>query len=112
MTQGKGKKVIFAWSSEKDGTRTSGAGTARMAPASRWKFYLLAVPALAAVGLLAALFFAAFVAFFAVAGVGFGLWFWWMRWRIRKVADAKTLEGEYVVIEESEIVEKKKDGVD
>lgn len=83
-----------------------------MAPASRWKFYLLAVPALAAVALLAALFFAAFVALVAVAGVGLGLWFWWVRWRMRKVVGRKTLDGEYVVIEETEIIEKNKNGVD
>ncbi len=112
MTEGKGKKLTFAWSSEKDGTRTSGAGTARMAPAHRWTSYFLVVPAFAAVALLAALFFAAFLALFAVAAVGLGLWFWWARWRIRKVAGAKTLDGEYVVIEETELIEKKKDNID
>ena len=112
VTEGKGKKITFSWSSGKDGTRTSGAGTARVVPARRWRFYLVAVPALAAIALLTALFFAAFLALFAVAGVGLGLWFWWVRWRIRKVAGAKMLDGEYVVIEETEIVEKKKDGVD
>lgn len=112
VTKGKGKKIVFSWSSEQDRARTSGAGGARMTPVSRWKFYLLAVPALAAVAVLAAFFFAAFLALFAVAGAGLGLWFCWMRWRIRKAADAKTLDGEYVVIEETEIVETKKDGVD
>lgn len=111
VVEGKSKKTIFSWSSEKDGTRTSGAETARIVPA-RWTFYLLVVPAFAAVALLAALFFAAFLAVFAVAGVGLGLWFLWVRWRIRKVVGAKTLDGEYVVIEETEIIAKKKDGVD
>ncbi|MGH8615010.1 MAG: hypothetical protein ACREYF_24055 [Gammaproteobacteria bacterium] len=111
VTKDKGKKITFFGSSEKDGTRTSGAETARIVPA-RWTFYLLAVPAFAAVALLAALFFAAFLALFAIAGVGLGLWFWWVRWRMRKVAGARTLDGDYVVIEETQIIEKKKDGAD
>jgi len=111
VTKDKGKKITFSRFSEKNGTRTSAAETARIVPA-RWTFYLLAVPAFAAVALLAALFFAAFVALFAVAGVGLGLWFWWVRWRMRKVARTKTLDGEYVVIEETQIIEKKKDSVD
>ncbi|MGH8579976.1 MAG: hypothetical protein ACREVK_07615 [Gammaproteobacteria bacterium] len=81
-------------------------------PVRRWTVYLLILPAFVAVALLAALFFAAFLALFAVAGVGLGLWFWWVRRRFRKLARARTLDGEYVVIEETQVIEKKKDGVD
>ncbi|MGH8644906.1 MAG: hypothetical protein ACREX4_10785 [Gammaproteobacteria bacterium] len=110
MTEEKGKKITFSWSSEDDGTRTS--ERVRIVPVRRWTVYLLILPAFVAVALLAALFFAAFLALFAVAGVGLGLWFWWVRRRFRKLARARTLDGEYVVIEETQVIEKKKDGVD
>ncbi len=83
-----------------------------MVPPSRWKFYLLAVPAFAAVALLAIFFFAVFLALSVLVAVALGLWFWWARWKLGKLASAKTLDGEYVVIEETQTIEKKKDNID
>ncbi|MGH8657734.1 MAG: hypothetical protein ACREV4_04415 [Gammaproteobacteria bacterium] len=111
MTEKKGKKTTFSWSSEDDGTRTSAAERVRIKPVHRWTVYLLVVPAFVAVALLAAFFFAAFLALSVLGAVGLGLWFWWVRRRFRKLARARTLDGEYVLIEETQVIEKKKDGV-
>lgn len=82
-------------------------------PVRPWTVYLLVLPAFLGVVLLAIFFFAAFLALSVLAAVGLGLWFWWVRRRFRKLVwRAQTLDGEYVVIEETTIIEKKKDGVD
>ncbi|MGH8659275.1 MAG: hypothetical protein ACREV4_12595 [Gammaproteobacteria bacterium] len=111
MTEETGKKTTFSWSSEDDGTRTSAAERVRIIPVRRWTIYLLVVPAFVAVALLAAFFFAAFVALSILGAVGLGLWFWWVRRRFRKLARTRTLDGECVVIEETQVIEKKNDGV-
>lgn len=112
MTQGRGKKLTFSWSSQDSGTRSSGAETVRVLPARRWTFYLLVLPTVVGVALLAIFFLAAFLAFSVLAAVALGLWFWWARWKLGKLASAQTLDGEYVVIEETETIEKKKDNRD
>ncbi|MGH8624030.1 MAG: hypothetical protein ACREYC_01715 [Gammaproteobacteria bacterium] len=112
MTQGRGKKLTFSWSSGDSGTRSSGEETVRVLPARRWTFYLLVLPTVAAVALLAIFFFAVFLAFSVVVAVALGLWFWWARWKLGKLASAKTLDGEYVVIEETQTIENKKDNRD
>jgi hypothetical protein len=65
-----------------------------------WLQYLgLALGGMVAISL-AIFFFAVFAAFFVIGGLGVGIWFWWLRRKLRKAAAAgQPLEGEYVVIE-------------
>lgn len=78
-----------------------------IAPASRWKFYLILVPALIIMAVLGIFFFAVFFALFVVAAAGFGFRLWWLRRKLRKTMAAE--EGEYRVIENAEIMETKTD---
>jgi hypothetical protein len=75
-------------------------------PMRGWMKYLILVPAFMGVGLLALFFFIAFVVLFALGTVAFGIWFWWLQRKLRKAAGAQALEGEYVVINETQSVEK------
>lgn len=78
--------------------RTGGAS-----PASRWLAYLILVPVFIIMAVLGIFFFTAFLALFAVAAIGLGFRLWWLRRKVRKSMEAE--EGNYVVIEDAEIVE-------
>ena len=66
-----------------------------------WLRYLLALPVIIGAVFLAAFFFAAFLALFTVAAVGFALRIWWLRRKLRKQGThANAMDGEYVVIRE------------
>lgn len=85
--------------------------TEYIVPVSRWKFYLILVPTFIAAALLTIFFFSAFLALFLIAGVVLGLWIWWLRRDLRKSNHVQSVEGEYVVIKETHIVETKNDKV-
>lgn len=78
-------------------------------PVSRWISYLILIPASIAAVFLTAFFFSAFIALFLIAGIVLGLWIWWLRRKLRKSSRSEVLEGEYVVIKETHIVETKTD---
>ncbi len=78
--------------------RTGGAS-----PAGRWLAYLILVPVFIIMAVLGIFFFTAFLALFAVAAIGLGFRLWWLRRKLRKSMEAA--EGQYVVIEDAEIVE-------
>lgn len=80
--------------------RASGAG-------ARWLTYLLLVPVFIVMAVLAVFFFTAFLALFAVVAAGLGLRLWWLRRKLRQAREAA--QGEYVVIEDAEIVEERTD---
>jgi len=93
---------------EKTGSAEDTVHVSRPSPASRWLAYLLLIPAFVVMAILGVFFFTAFLALFAVAAVGLGLRLWWIRRELRKSASAsEAAEGEYLVIEDAEIVEEK-----
>ncbi len=78
-------------------------------PVSRWKIFLVIVPAFIAAAFLSAFFFSIFFPLFIFCGVILGLWIWWVRRKMLKSKRAENLEGEYVVIKETHIVKTKTD---
>lgn len=84
----------------------------------RWVSYLILIPILIVVAIFGVFFFAAFLALFAIAAIGFGLRFWWLKRELTKsmgsdnmvgtveTADTvDTVEGEYVVVDENQAAE-------
>ena len=90
----------------------------------RWMTYLILVPILILLGILGVFFFAAFLAIFTIAAVGFGIRFWWLKRELAKsissespinTVEKETVEGEYVVVDGDEQASQEKvrrDGVD
>jgi hypothetical protein len=85
----------------------------RVAPvgwAGRWALYLILIPVFILLAILGIFFFTAFFALFAVAAAGLALRLWWLRRKLRespdqRVSERGVSEGEYVVIEDAEIIE-------
>lgn len=71
----------------------------------RWATYLVLVPLFIVMAILGIFFFTAFLALFAIAAIGLTFRLWWLRRKLRQSAAAE--EGEYVVIEDAEIVEER-----
>lgn len=74
----------------------------------RWMTYLLLIPILILLVILGVFFFAAFLAIFTIAAVGFGIRFWWLKRELAKsvgsdspvsTVEKETVEGEYVVVD-------------
>jgi len=80
----------------------------RVSTAGRWLVYLAFVPLFIVMAVLGVFFFTAFLALFAIAAIGFGFRLWWLRRKLRQAMEAE--EGEYVVIEDAEIVDEKTEG--
>ena len=78
----------------------------------RWVSYLILIPILIVVAIFGVFFFAAFLALFAIAAIGFGLRFWWLKRELSKsmssdnmvdtVETTDTVEGEYAVVDEDQ----------
>jgi len=77
----------------------------------RWMTYLVLIPILILLGILGVFFFAAFLAIFTIAAVGFGIRFWWLKRELAKsvgledpisTVEKETVEGEYVVVDGDE----------
>lgn len=77
----------------------------------RWMTYLVLIPILILLAILGIFFFAAFLALFAIAAAGFGIRFWWLKRELAKsvgsespvgTVEKETVEGEYVVVDESD----------
>ena len=90
----------------------------------RWMTYLVLIPILILLGILGVFFFAAFLAIFTIAAVGFGIRFWWIKRELAKsvgsespvsTVEKETVEGEYVVVDgDDQAAEEKirRDGAD
>ena len=83
--------------------------TVRIFPVSGWKISLILIPAFIVLAFLSAFIFSIFFPLFLFGGVVIGLWIWWLRRKLLKSKRAENLEGEYVVIEETHIVETETD---
>ena len=77
----------------------------------RWMTYLVLIPILILLAILGVFFFAAFLALFAIAAVGFGIRFWWLKRELAKsvgsesplsTVEKETVEGEYAVVDEDD----------
>ena len=71
--------------------------------------YLIGVPLIAAVTLLAIFFFAAFLGLFAVVLAIAALRVWWLRRKLRHSRLSETFEDRHLVIKQARIVEKEGD---
>jgi hypothetical protein len=90
----------------------------------RWMTYLVLIPILILLAILGVFFFAAFLAVFTIAAVGFGIRFWWLKRELAKsvgsenplsTVEKETVEGEYVVVDEDDQAAEEKirrDGAD
>ena len=90
----------------------------------RWMTYLVLIPILILLAILGIFFFAAFLALFAIAAVGFGIRFWWLKRELAKsvgsespvsTVEKETVEGEYIVVDgDDQAAEEKirRDGAD
>jgi len=90
----------------------------------RWMTYLVLIPILILLAILGIFFFAAFLAIFTIAAVGFGIRFWWLKRELAKsvgsespvsTVEKETVEGEYVVVDgDDQAAEEKirRDGAD
>ena len=107
-----GEKITFWWSSKHGDTGTSTEESMHAFSGSSWLNYLILLPVLIIAVLLAIFFFAAFLALFVLAVVSIGLRLWWLRRKLRKAAGAQPLEGDYVVVEKTHIIERKGDDMD
>ena len=74
----------------------------------RWMTYLVLIPILILLAILGIFFFAAFLALFAIAAVGFGIRFWWLKRELAKsvgsespvsTVEKETVEGVYIVVD-------------
>ena len=74
---------------------------------SRLLTYLFLVPVFIVMAVLGIFFFTAFLALFAVTAGGLAFRIWWLRRKLQK--SGQTAEGDYVVIEDAEIVEERVD---
>ena len=90
---------------EKTGSAEETVHVFRRSPASRWLAYLLLIPAFIIMAVLGIFFFTAFLALFVVAAAAIGFRLWWLRRKMRQSAEAS--EGEYLVIEDAEIIEER-----
>jgi hypothetical protein len=73
--------------------------------AGRWALYLILIPVFILLAILGIFFFTAFFALFAVAAAGLALRLWWLRRKLHASVNARASEGDYVVIEDAEIIE-------
>ena len=99
------KIIIRRIARDKTGSAEETVHVFRPSPASRWLLYLLLVPAFIILAALGIFFFTAFLALFAVAAAALGFRLWWLRRKIHQSAEAS--EGEYLVIEDAEIIEER-----
>ena len=108
MTEDRGEIKIryISKQGEEDALRSE---TVHIFPVSKWKIYLILVPAFIAVAFLSAFFFSIFFPLFLFGGIILGLWVWRLRRKLRKSNCAQGLEGEYVVITKTSAVETKID---
>lgn len=81
-------------------------------PVNRWVIIALLIPVVALMAVLGVVFFAAFLALFAIAAVGFSIRIWWLRRKFQNSAqqpeqqtDQQTNEDHTVIIEDAEIIE-------
>lgn len=100
-------KIRYTLKQEKGDALSS--ETVHVFPVSGWKISLILVPTFIALAIISAFFFSIFFPLFLFSGIFLGLWFWWLRRKLLKLKRAENLEGEYVVIEETRIVETKTD---
>ena len=76
---------------------------------NRWLTYLIVVPIIAAVTLLAIFFFAVLLGLSAAVLVVVGLRVWWLRWKLDHSRSPEIFEDRYGVINDACIVEKEID---
>ncbi len=81
-------------------------------PINRWLVIALLIPVVALMAVLGVVFFAAFLALFAIAAVGFSIRLWWLRRKFQnstqgtdQEAERQTDDDQTVIIEDAEIVE-------
>jgi hypothetical protein len=91
----------------KKGTNIWSAEFVRAFRVNRWLVYLVLVPVIAAVTLLAIFFFAAFLGLFAAVLAVAALCVWWLRCKLRDSRSSERFKDRHVVIKEARIVAKK-----
>ena len=82
-------------------------------PVNRWVIIALLIPVVALMAVLGVVFFAAFLALFAIAAVGFSIRLWWLRRKFenseqqpnQQTTEQQTDEDRAVNIEDAEIIE-------
>ena len=77
-------------------------------PINKWIALALLIPVLALMAVLGVFFFAAFLALFAIAAVGFSIRLWWLKRKYQNTmhqSDQHTEDGQTVIIEDAEIIE-------
>jgi len=104
------KIIITKISGYKQEGSNSEHGHIPVTPVNRWVVFALLVPVVALMAVLGVFFFAAFLALFAIAAVGFAIRIWWLRRKFpdsmqQAQADHETDSDQTVIIEDAEIIE-------
>jgi len=107
MKGGQGEKITIWWSAKYGDTSTSTEERVRIFSGSNWLYYLIMLFILIASVLLAIFLLAAFLALFVLAVISLGSCFWWLRRKLHRTPGTQTLEGDYVVIEETDNIDRK-----
>jgi hypothetical protein len=103
-------KNILLWSTRAPANRVpQRLEFVRVFRLNRWLTYLIGVPLVVAIALLAIFFFAAFVGLFAAVMAIAALGVWWARRKLRHSRSSETFEDRHVVIKQARIVEKEGD---
>lgn len=100
------KRIIIDKAYEYRTTDSPEDGRIPVTSVNRWVVYLTLIPVVIIMAVLGAFFFAALLAIFAIAAVVFGMRIWWLRRKFRNKMPASE-KGDYVVIEDAEIIETK-----
>jgi hypothetical protein len=106
MTETKGQ-VTVRITSKQDKIGAIRNETVRIFSVSNWILALLLIPAFIALAFLGAFLFLVFFPIFIFGMVTLGFWIGWQLLKLRKSDCSESMEGEYAVIEENEIVETK-----
>jgi membrane protein implicated in regulation of membrane protease activity len=103
-------RTKLLWTTQMPANRASaGLQFVRIFRLNRWLTYLIGIPLIVAITLLAIFFFAAFLGLFVAALAIAALRVWWLYRRLRPSTSSETFEDQHRVIKKARIIENEAD---